>query len=368
MIHSLDLPKQYSMIQDEIDRAISSVIRDSAFIKGKYVQSFEEHFASYQNADYCVSVGNGTDGLEIAIESLGIVDSDIIVPANSFVAAAEAVIRTGNQIVFCDCDPNNYTISIEDVKRRISPQTKAIIAVHLYGHSCDMDPLLSVAEEYGLKIIEDCAQAHGSEYKGQKVGTLGAAGIFSFFPGKNLGAYGDGGAITTNDKELAVKCRMLANHGRLNKYDHQIVGRNSRLDGLQAAILDVKLKYLEDWTTTRKELATYYHKHLEHCEQVILPKQEAWTRHVYHLFVIRTLNRDHLQQYLKRNQVQTGIHYPIALPKLPPYQYTEQSEEPMIANQIDQTFLSLPIGEHLSFSQLDTVISLIDQFLQNVSN
>lgn len=363
MIKFLDLEKQYQSIKTEIDQAIQSVIAESAFIGGKYVQAFEEHFATYQQTQFCIGVGNGTDALEIAIEGLGITNSEIIVPANSFIATAEAVTRTGNRVVFCDCNPQNYTISITDLQKRITPDTKAIIAVHLYGHPCDMEPLLHLAQTHDIIVIEDCAQAHGAEYKGNRVGAIGTIGTFSFYPGKNLGAYGDGGAIVTNDQELAIKCRMLANHGRLEKHNHQIEGRNSRLDGLQAAILDVKLNYLEDWLHTRNEIAGYYYEHLNKYDPIILPTQASWAKHAYHLFVTRAQHRDALQQHLKNQGIQTGIHYPTALPKLSAYNHIGQAHETMLANQMDRELLSLPIGEHLTASEMDTILSEVTKFM-----
>lgn len=270
MIKFLDLHSQYLSIKEEIDHAISNVISESAFIGGKYVSRFEEHLADYQQAKYCVGVGNGTDALEIAIESLNLPkDGEIIVPANSFISSAEAVSRLGHKIVFCDARSDDYTINIADLKKRITSNTVAIIAVHLYGHPCDMDPLLELAQEYNLKIIEDCAQAHGAEYKGQKVGAIGDLGCFSFYPGKNLGAFGDGGAIVTNSEPLAVRCRMIANHGRIAKYDHKFEGRNSRLDGLQAAILTVKLRHLDKWTDNRIMIANEYLERLRHTRNYI---------------------------------------------------------------------------------------------------
>jgi len=245
----LDLKLQYLSIKDEIDLAVSNVINNTAFIKGENVSNFEINFAKYQNAKYCIGVGNGTDALEIAIESLQLPkNSEIIVPANSFIASSEAVTRSGHKVIFCDCNNNNYTISIKSLKSKITDNTRAIIAVHLYGHPCDMDGIYNVIGTKNIKVIEDCAQAHGAEYKGKKIGSIGDISAFSFYPGKNLGAYGDGGAILTNNKELSQKCIMIANHGRIDKYDHQFEGRNSRLDGLQAAILNVKLKYLDIWT------------------------------------------------------------------------------------------------------------------------
>jgi len=360
MIKFLDLYQQYLSIKSEIDEAIASVIQDSAFVGGKYIRLFEEHFAEYQQAEHCIGVGNGTDALEIAIKALELPpDSEIIVPANSFIASAEAVVRNGHRIVFCDADPDDYTVNIEDAKRRISNKTSAIMAVHLYGHPCDMDPLLEVAREHHLRIIEDCAQAHGAEYKNNRVGALGDVGTFSFFPGKNLGAYGDGGAIVTNDAGMAKKCRMIANHGRIAKYDHEFAGRNSRLDGLQAAVLDVKLKHLEEWAEHRIRVADAYLEHLKDVPGVILPVRRDWARQVYHLFVIRKKNRDELKEKLTEAGIQTGIHYPISLPKLKAFAQLGQGHEEMFANSSDEELLSLPIGSHVDHDDVQLITSMI---------
>jgi dTDP-4-amino-4,6-dideoxygalactose transaminase len=363
MIKFLDLYKQYQSIQTEINHAIQSVIRDSVFVGGKYVTEFENHFAQYQQANHCIGVGNGTDALEIAIEALELPKgSEIIVPGNSFIASAEAVTRTFHQVVFCDANPDDYTINIEDVSQRITKKTSAIIAVHLYGHPCDMEPLLALANQNHLKVIEDCAQAHGAEYKGKRVGTIGDIGTFSFYPGKNLGAYGDGGAITTNDAELAKKCLMISNHGGIEKYHHEFEGRNSRLDGLQAAILNVKLKYLDQWINQRIEIAKAYTQQLKDNSDIITPIQQNWARQTYHLYVIRTSKRDELKEYLASHHIETSIHYPISLPKLKAYQYTNQIDKHQFINQVNHQLLSLPIGEHLSRNDVDTVTSTIKEF------
>lgn len=361
MIKFLDLHSQYLSIKEEIDQAISNVISESAYIGGKHVSRFEEHLADYQQAKYCVGVGNGTDALEIAIESLNLPkDGEIIVPANSFIASAEAVSRLGHKIVFCDARSDDYTINIADVKKRITSKTVAIIAVHLYGHPCHMGSLLELAQEYDLKIIEDCAQAHGAEYKGQKVGAIGDLGCFSFYPGKNLGAFGDGGAIVTNSEDLAVKCRMIANHGRVAKYDHKFEGRNSRLDGLQAAILTVKLRHLDKWTDNRIMIANEYLERLKDIPEITLPVRQDWAKQVYHLFVIRHSNRDKTQAVLKESGIQTGIHYPIALPKLEAYKGYGQENESGFAWETDNMLLSLPIGDHISIQDdVNTVVTTI---------
>lgn len=363
MIKFLDLKNQYYSIKDDIDEAIKNVISETAFIGGKYVEQFEKEFAQYQQAKYCIGVGNGTDALEIVIEGLDLEkNSEIIVPANSFISSAEAVTRSGHRVVFCDCDENNYTILIESIKSKITKNTRAIVVVHLYGHPCDMDEVLKIAKEHNLKIIEDCAQAHGAEYKGKKVGAIGDIGTFSFYPGKNLGAYGDGGAIVTNDENLAKKCKMIANHGRIEKYNHEFEGRNSRLDGLQAAILSVKLKHLNNWTNKRIEIANYYFENLKNVKEIILPKREIWAKQVYHLFVIRTDKRNELQQYLKDNDIQSGIHYPISLPKLQAYDYTGQANENFFSNKVGDELLSLPIGEHLEIKDINQIVMIIKGF------
>lgn len=350
-------------MQDEINEAIKNVIDQSAFVGGEEIKLFEKHFADFQNVEHCIAVANGTDALEIAIEALDLPpNSEIIVPANSFIASSEAISRSGHSVVFCDCDENNYTISIASLKEKLSSKTKAIMAVHLYGHPCDMDAILKISKERGLKVIEDCAQAHGAEYRGKRVGALGDIGTFSFYPGKNLGAYGDGGAIVTNKSDLAKKCRMIANHGRIDKYNHEFEGRNSRLDNLQAAILNVKLKYLEEWTNRRIKIADFYMKQLQEVPQLVLPKRADWARQVYHLFVIRTENREKLQKFLKDREIQTGVHYPIALPKLKAYEYLGLANANFKANNYDDQLLSLPIGEHMSMEDAKEVVSAIKEF------
>lgn len=364
MIKFIDLHAQYLSIKDEIDSAITSVISESAFIGGKYVKQFEEKFAEYQQSKYCVGVGNGTDALEIAIEALDLPkESEIIVPANSFIASAEAVTRSGHKVVFCDANSDDYTINIKDLKRRITPNTSAIMAVHLYGHPCDMDALLSIADEYNLKIIEDCAQSHGAEYKGKRVSAIGDIGCFSFYPVKNLGAYGDGGAIVTNSESLAIRCKMISNHGRIEKYNHEFEGRNSRLDGIQAAVLLVKLNYLDSWTDSRIRIAEYYLDQLKDIDSIVLPKRKKWVKQVYHLFVIRTKKRDELKDFLKINGVSTGLHYPISLPKLKAYDYANQANECFFVNNSHSELLSLPICEHLNNNDMNIIVKNIKIYM-----
>lgn len=363
MIKFLDLAAQYQSIKPEIDAAIANVIRDTAFIGGKYVKEFERQFADYVGAKHCIGVANGTDALEIAIEAAQLPPgSEIIVPGNSFIASAEAVTRCGHKVVFADVDHGSYTLTAETVRSKLTERTKAIIAVHLYGHPCDMDALLEICNERGLILIEDCAQAHGAEYKGRRIGAIGHLAAFSFYPGKNLGAYGDAGVITTQDEALSTRARKIANHGRIGKYDHEFEGRNSRLDGLQAAILSAKLPHLESWTQRRIEIADYYLQHLAGIDDLILPERKAWARQVYHLFVVRITRRDELKAFLAERGIETGVHYPIALPKLNAYSYLGLPDAGAFYNQTDETLLSLPIGEHLSIENAAVVVDALKEF------
>jgi dTDP-4-amino-4,6-dideoxygalactose transaminase len=346
----VDLKAQYERIKDEINAAMQDVITTSAFIGGPYVRAFEEAFAKFCEVKHCIGVGNGTDALFIALKSLGIGAGDeVITAANSFIATSEAITLTGAQVVFCDIDPKTYNIDASQIEAKISPRTKAIIPVHLYGQPAAMGPILELARRHGLKIIEDAAQAHGARYKGQRVGALGDMACFSFYPGKNLGAYGDGGALVTNDDALARKARMFANHGRIDKYDHQIEGINSRLDGLQAAILSVKLKYLEEWTAARRQLASLYNECLAD-SGIVTPVESEDVQAVYHLYVVRVGNgaRDAVYRAMLHQGIGVGIHYPIALTDLQAYSHLRAGERACpAARAASQEILSLPIYPEL---------------------
>ena len=311
----VDLNAQYYSIKEEIDEAISSVIQDSAFIGGQYAKKFEQNFANYIGVKNSIGVGNGTDALYIALKALEISEGDeVITVANTFIATPEAITMTGASVVFVDCDKETFNIDVDKINNTISPKTRAIIPVHLYGQPADMDRIKNIAKKRNLYVVEDAAQAHGAEYKGLRVGTISDIACFSFFPGKNLGAYGDAGAIVTNNDGLARKARMFANHGRLKKYNHEFEGTNSRLDGLQAAILDVKLKYLDKWIERRRTIAKMYDAALK--DIVITPCVLPDVKHVYHLYVIRIKNRDMVKELLAEKGIATGIDYPIPLPFL----------------------------------------------------
>lgn len=361
----VDLKKQYASIKDEIDASINQVLSETAFVGGPFLEKFELQFAEFCGARNCIGVGNGTDAIFIALVALGIEPGDeVITAANSFIATSEAVTMAGGRVVFADIDPGTFNLDVKDLERKITPKTKAIIAVHLYGQPADMDPILEVAGKYDLKVIEDAAQAHGALYKGRKVGTLGDMATFSFYPGKNLGAYGDGGAIVTDNDEVAKKARMFANHGRAEKYNHTFEGVNSRLDGLQAAILSAKLKHLQEWIEKRRANAYLYNSYLKETD-LIIPVEIDDVRAVYHLYVVRVdkNRRPALQEQLKARGIGTGIHYPITLPNLKAYEYLghDQSDFPK-AITASQEILSLPMFPELTEEQIAYVQDSIRDF------
>ena len=361
----VDLSAQYFTIKGEIDRAISDVIDTSAFVGGRYVEDFEKAFAEFCSAKHCVSVGNGTDALFIALKALGIGKGDeVITAANSFIATSEAITMAGARVVFVDIDPRTYTIDVGKIEQKITENTKAIVPVHLYGQPADLTGISKIAETYALKIVEDAAQAHGALYGGRPVGAIGDMGCFSFYPGKNLGAYGDGGAIVTNNDELALKARMFANHGRLEKYDHAMEGVNSRLDGLQAAVLAVKLRHLPEWNERRRKNSYLYNHYLKDTG-LICPVEIGDVQPVYHLYVVRVESgtRQRLQDYLKRNDVSTGIHYPIALPNLKAYSYLHHSDDDFPqATTASREILSLPMFPELQEQQIEYIGDKIREF------
>ncbi|HAQ39049.1 MAG TPA: erythromycin biosynthesis sensory transduction protein eryC1 [Bacteroidetes bacterium] len=364
IIPFLDLKAQYISIKHEIDNAVLYVIENSVFIKSQQVKDFEKEFARLHNVKHCIGVGNGTDAITISLKALGIKQGDeVIVPANSFIATSEAVTSAGGKVVFVDNNPETYTIDIAKIEESITSKTKFIIPVHLYGQPAKMDAIIEIASKYGLKIIEDSAQAHLAEFNGsngwQKVGNFGDMATFSFYPGKNLGAYGDAGAILTNDDELARIARMYADHGRISKYDHEFEGFNSRLDGIQAAVLNVKLKYIQDWTENRREIASIFLNEMKN-EAIDLPKVPSNVKPVWHLFVLRSKKREYILKQLESKGIQTGIHYPIALPNLKAYYYLKGNGKFPIANQYQNQIFSIPIFPELSENQVNYIIDTIN--------
>jgi dTDP-4-amino-4,6-dideoxygalactose transaminase len=365
MIPFVDLHAQYLSIKPDIDKALETCIADSNYIKGKAVSDFEKAFADWLGAEFCLGCGNGTDALEIIMKSLNIGPGDeVIVPAVSWISTAEAVNNVGAEPVFVDIRLDTYTIDPEKIENKITARTKAIIPVHLYGCPADMNEIISISEKYKIHIIEDCAQAHGAEYRGKKVGTFGIASIFSFFPSKNLGAYGDGGAIVTNNPELYEMTRRISNHGQLNtKHQHSIIGRNSRLDSLQASILNAKLGYLDKWNSQRNQVAELYKKRLTENEEISLPLVPQETKHVFHLFVIRCKRRDDMIKLLDKKNIAWAVHYPHPLPFLEAYAYKKHllTEFP-VSCQVIEEVISLPIYPELTELQVNMIC---DQILEN---
>jgi dTDP-4-amino-4,6-dideoxygalactose transaminase len=359
-----DLQLQYQTIKSEIDGAIAAVIRDNAFIRGSYVDTFEREFAAAAELKHCVSCANGTDALYLAMAALKVGPGDeVITTAHSWISTAAMVTHAGATVVFCDTDGSTFTIDPAAIEAAITPKTVGIIPVHLYGQPADMDRVMAIARKHKLWVIEDCAQAHLARYKDRPVGSFGAIATYSFYPGKNLGAMGDAGAVVTNDDALAEHMTMLARHGGLVKHQHQIEGINSRLDGLQAAILSAKLPHLPDWTRARQEAAKVYDSGLNQIEDVVVPEVAAERSHVYHLYTIRHPRRDRLAAHLNANGVQTAINYPTALPFLAAYGRLKHRPEQFPNAFRDQgQILSLPMFAEISRRQQDEVIELVRKF------
>lgn len=360
----VDLHSQYLTIKGDIDTAVYNVINETAFIGGKFVNKFEEDFSNLYGVKHCISVANGTDSLFIIMKMLGIgVGDEVITVCNSWISTSETISLTGARPIFVDIDPIYYTINEDEIEKNITSRTKAMIPVHIYGQVCDMDKLVKLSQKYNIPIIEDCAQAHFSEFNGKRVGTFGIASSFSFYPGKNLGAYGDAGCIITNSDELSVKFKMFARHGALRKHEHIIEGINSRMDGMQAAILTAKLPYIIKWTLLRREKASLYRKYLSNNVHTILPFERENSIHSYHLFVVRVQNRDGLIQYLNSMEIEVAIHYPTILPSLTAYKYLNLSQSDFpVANTYQDEILSLPIYPEITEIQIKYVCKKINTF------
>lgn len=362
----LDLKAAYDELKPELDNAALRVLVSGRYIGGEEVSAFENEFAAYCEADHCVGVGNGLDALTLILRGYGIGAGDeVIVPAQTFIATWLAVSAAGATPVPVDVDPTTCNIDPSAVEAAITPKTKAIIAVHLYGCPADIDSLRAIAGRRGLKLIEDAAQAHGARYKEKRVGSLGDAAAFSFYPGKNLGAFGDGGAVTTNDSELAEKVRMLGNYGSRRKYEHELAGCNSRLDPIQAALLRVKLRYLDEWNHRRQKKAESYLSELRSLNSDLhLPYTTDGVESAWHLFVVQTDQRDDLQRFLSEQGIETLIHYPVAPHNTGAYaeQFKENADRLHSAQDLADRLLSLPMGPHLSTDQLQHVVKTIQSF------
>ncbi len=389
----LDLKAQYSSIKDEVVPAINDVLDNTAYVLGKPVAAFEKAFAEAHNAKYCYGVSSGTDGNHMVLWALGIGPGDeVIIPANTFIATAWGATLCGATPVFVDCHPESYNIDPTKIEMAITPRTKAIVAVHLYGQAADMDGIKEIVESLKYKekqkgifvhsetnqtiyLVEDCAQAHISGYKNSKIGSLSYASSFSFYPGKNLGAYGEGGAVMTDNENLAKKFKMIRDHGMDKKYYHETYGHNYRMEGIQGAVLGVKLKHLEDWTNGRRRVASKYKELLNDLEQIILPKEMGYARHVYHLFVIRvkgkkqdarSQERDELQKFLGENGISTGLHYPIPLHLQPCFKHLgyKKGDFP-VTEKLAKHGLSLPMYPELNDEQIEYIGTTITNFFNS---
>lgn len=356
----VDLVRQYHNIELEIQNALSSVLAKGDFVLGTAVKVFEEEFAAFNQVPHCVGVADGTDAIRLALLALGIGPGDeVIVPTHTYISSALAISSSGAKPVFVDCDPLYYTIDIRGIEKALTPKTKAIIPVHLYGHPADMDPILEVAKERKLFVIEDTAQAHGATYKGRICGTMGDVGCFSFYPGKNLGAYGDGGAVVTQDAALAEKIGLLRNYGQKVKYVHTMKGFNSRLDTLQAAVLRVKLKYLSKWNENRRNAAILYKKLLEN-GGLGLPRMASYANPVWHLFVVQTGDRPEMQKRLDAAGISHGIHYPIPVHLQEAYgDAGHRRGDFPISEQLADRILSLPMFPEITEKEIQKVCGVL---------
>lgn len=365
----VDLKAQYQTIKPEIDEAMQRVVNNATFILGPEAKTFEEHFAEFCGVKHAIGVDSGTAALHLALLALNIGTGDeVITTTHTFVATAEAISLAGARPVLVDIDPRTYNIDPNKVEAAITPRTKAIIPVHLYGQPVEMDSLLDIARRHNVALIEDAAQAHGALYRNRRAGSMGDMACFSFYPGKNLGAYGDAGALVTNNDEMAYQLRMLRDHGRTTKYEHEITGYGYRLDGLQAAILDVKLKHLPQWNEKRRAHADYYTELLSNLD-ITTPFEPSYVRAVYHLYVIRTRQRDELLNHLKARDIEAGIHYPVPLHLQPVYKNLgyhpgDFPETEKAAREI----LSLPLYPELTHAQMEQVVEAMREFYKKNQN
>lgn len=368
MIPFVDLKAQYTGIKDEVNDAIQGILDTCQFTLGSEVSSFEEEFSEYCQAQYGIGVNSGTSALHLALLAAGIGPGDeVITVPFTFVASVAAIYYTGAKPVFVDIDPSTFTIDVKAIEGAITEKTKAILPVHLYGQPADMDPILEISRRHGLVVIEDAAQAHGAEYKGNRVGSLGDMGCFSFYPGKNLGAYGEGGMVVTSNADYVRTIRMLRDWGAEQKYQHVLKGYNFRMEGIQGAVLRVKLRHLEAWTEARRTAAAYYDEMLSG-SGVSMPQAKPNVRHVYHIYAIRTQQRSQWQKALQAKGIQTGIHYPIPVHLLPAYADLgyKRGDFPHSEQAADEV-LSLPMFPELSRAQCKEVSEAVIMLVNKVS-
>lgn len=365
----IDLKQNYLSVKEEILKEIHDVLDNTQYILGPKVTAFEKNFAAFHKVSYCYGTSSGTAANHLALWALGVGTGDeVIVPVNTFIATAWGATLCGATPVFVDCDIDSYNINVELIETKITSRTKAIVAVHLYGQPANIDMIKAIANKHNLYVVEDAAQAHSAEYKGHKVGGLGEVASFSFYPGKNLGAYGEGGAVTTNNPALAYKMKILREHGSVEKYHHIMLGHNYRLEGIQGAVLGVKLKYLKQWFLQRRSKAELYKKYLSDVKELILPVEMGYAKHAYHLFVVVAQQRNELQAFLKSRQIETGLHYPVPLHLQPCFAFLGyQKGDFPVSEFLSQTCLSLPIFPEITEDQIAYVADQIKSFYASVN-
>ena len=351
MVLLTDLKKEYLSISEELNRNIRRVLNSGFYILGEEVKKFEENFSKYTGTDYAIGVNSGSDALFLALKSIGVSKGDeVITVSHTFISTVDAISRSGAKPVFVDINPDTYCMDVSKIEEKITEKTKPILPVHLYGHPADMDPICKLKEDYGLYVIEDACQAHGAEYNGKKAGSIGDMGCFSFYPTKNLGAYGDGGAVVTDNEEIKEKLIQMRNYGQSEKYHHDFVGVNSRLDELQAVILQTKLKHLDKWIERRRKNAEIYNSLLQDSD-VISPVEKRFAKHAYHLYVIRSKNRDYLKKKLLQKDINAQIHYPIPVHKQKAYLNFNDSKLE-VTDKICNEILSLPLHPWMSYEEI----------------
>jgi len=362
----VDLKRQRHRIKNEVDKKIVEVLESGMFILGENVEAFEEEFARYCGVKYAFGVASGSDALVLGLKALGVDKGDEVVTVpNTFIATIDAISHSGATPIFVDIESETYSMKTSDVEQKVTERTKVVLPVHLYGHPVDMDPLLEIAEENNLHVLEDACQAHGAEYKGRKVSSLGDCACFSFYPSKNLGAYGDGGIVLTNEKEMAEKIRMLRDYGQKEKYEHAFIGYNSRLDEMQAAILRVKLKYLDKWIDERRRNAKEYSNMLSEMDDVTPPNERSYAKHVYYLYVIRIKHRDNVQKWLSSKGISTGIHYPTPVHLQEAYKHLGLREGDFpVVEECSRQILSLPMFPELTEDEIQYVCQSIAEFVE----
>jgi dTDP-4-amino-4,6-dideoxygalactose transaminase len=380
-VNFIDLKKQYTQIKEEVERELQEICQSCKFVLGPKVEMFEQAFAAYTDSKFCIGLNSGTSADQVALKAVIEPGDEIITTANTFIATTEAITAAGGKPVFVDIEEESYNIDPQKIKAAITQKTRAIMPVHLFGQPADMDRILELAKDHNLYVVEDAAQAHGAEYKGRyfksgelistnssqwkKCGSIGDAAAFSFYPGKNLGAYGEAGAITTNNPDIDKFVRLYRDHGSSEKYVHEFEGHNMRMAAFQGAVLNIKLKYLDQWTDMRRKNAQYYDQLLSDVETVIAPREMDYAKHVYHLYVVRVEHREELQTFLKENNIYTGFHYkyPLHLQKAYRYLGYKKGDLP-VTEKVMQEIISLPMYPELEQSEIEFVVEMIKKFIK----